>query len=399
MKISILVPDLSDNCLGRAYILAKILKRKYDVEIVGPMFGKGIWGPVTGDKDIKYKCIKFNKTIISIFKIGQFCRHIDGDIIYTVKPLFNSFGIGILKKLKSNKPLILDIDDWQEGFINDYYRGSFFKYLKYFIKSLIFPFDISSHWNDLSGRKFLHFADDVTVSSSFLQKKYGGTVVRHVRDTGFFNPANFDKNLLRQKYGIKEKDKIVMFFGTPRPHKGIEDLVEAFSLIKREDIGLVIAGVDRRDRYSRYIVKKAEDKLRGKIKIFGLQPFEKVPEFLSIADVIVIPQKRSDSTIGQVPAKLFDAMAMAKPIIATAVSDIPEILSGCGWVIEPGDVEKLSRAIQHAIDNPEEAEKIGIEARKRCMEICDRDMAETSLEKIFKKNFERGGPVNSGDIV
>ena len=42
MKISILSPDLSHNCLGRAYLLVKILQRRYEVEIIGPMLGEGI---------------------------------------------------------------------------------------------------------------------------------------------------------------------------------------------------------------------------------------------------------------------------------------------------------------------------------------------------------------------
>ena len=52
MKISILTPDLSHNCLGRAYLLAKILQRHYEVEIVCPIFGDGIWEPVANDKSI-----------------------------------------------------------------------------------------------------------------------------------------------------------------------------------------------------------------------------------------------------------------------------------------------------------------------------------------------------------
>jgi len=43
MKISILTPDLSHNCLGRAYLLVKILQRHYKVEIVGPIFGDGVF--------------------------------------------------------------------------------------------------------------------------------------------------------------------------------------------------------------------------------------------------------------------------------------------------------------------------------------------------------------------
>lgn len=50
MKISILSPDLSHhNCLGRAYLLAKILQMHYEVEIIGPMFGDGIWEPVANE--------------------------------------------------------------------------------------------------------------------------------------------------------------------------------------------------------------------------------------------------------------------------------------------------------------------------------------------------------------
>jgi hypothetical protein len=45
MRISLLVSDFSKNCLGRVYILAKMLESKYEVEVVGPLFGKRIWPP------------------------------------------------------------------------------------------------------------------------------------------------------------------------------------------------------------------------------------------------------------------------------------------------------------------------------------------------------------------
>lgn len=42
MKISILTPDFSHNCFGRAWLLAKVLQRHYDIEVIGPAFGDGI---------------------------------------------------------------------------------------------------------------------------------------------------------------------------------------------------------------------------------------------------------------------------------------------------------------------------------------------------------------------
>ena len=111
MKISILTPDLSHNCLGRAYLLAKILQRHYKVEIVGPIFGVGIWEPVANDKSITYKSVKIRGRFKHYWQIRDLAKKIDGDVVYASKPLFTSFGVGLLKKLFNSKPLILDIDD------------------------------------------------------------------------------------------------------------------------------------------------------------------------------------------------------------------------------------------------------------------------------------------------
>jgi len=125
MKISVLTPDLSHNCLGRAYLLAKILQRRYEVEIVGPVFGDGIWGPVANDKSITYKSVEIYGRFRPYLQIKELAKKIDGDIIYASKPLFTSFGVGLSKKVFNRKPLILDIDDWQMGFMKSIY-GSFF---------------------------------------------------------------------------------------------------------------------------------------------------------------------------------------------------------------------------------------------------------------------------------
>ena len=75
-------------------------------------------------------------------------------------------------------------------------------------------------------------ADRVTVSNSFLQKRFGGTIIYHFRDTDFLNPERFDSDAIKQKLNINSSTRIIMFFGTPRPHKGLEDLIKAVSFIK-----------------------------------------------------------------------------------------------------------------------------------------------------------------------
>jgi len=104
-----------------------------------------------------------------------------------------------------------------------------------------------------------------------------------------------------------------------------------------------------------------------------------------MADVVVIPQKRNFSTIGQIPAKVFDAMAMARPIIATNVSDLPEILDGCGWIVEPENPKQLAETIQYVLNNPEEAEEMGWKARQKCIEKYSWDAMEKVLLGVFGK--------------
>jgi len=385
MKISILCPDLSHNCLGRAYLLAKLIQRHYEVELVGPRFKSEIWRPLSGDKSIIYKSIEVRNRFISYWHLKELIKKIEGDIIYCSKPLLTSFGIGLLKKLFEHKLLLLDIDDWDFGFVKQYYKSlSFPRQLAYLTISLISFHDISSYWNNLFFEKLINIADQITVSNRFLQRKFGGEIIWHARDTKVFDPQRFDKNQIKKKYCIEKNKKIVMFLGTPRPHKGIEDLIEALTLTKIKNILLIIAGMGK-DTYCKSLMEKINRVLPHRVKFFGLQPFENVPEFLAMADVVVIPQRKNFASVGQLPAKVFDAMAMAKPIIATNVNDLPYVLNGCGWIVEAEKPEQLATAIDDILNNLDEAEKIGWKARQKCIQQYSWNAVEKVLTAVLQK--------------
>jgi len=76
-------------------------------------------------------------------------------------------------------------------------------------------------------------------------------------------------------------------------------------------------------------------------------------------------------TVGQTPAKIFDAMAMAKPIVATNVGDLPDILEGCGCIISPGDITALKREIEHILSHEKESKRMGELARQRFLDKYD----------------------------
>ncbi len=369
IKVSILSHDLSENCLGRAYILAKILKMRYEVEIIGPLSKKGLWEPVEEDKSIKYKFVKRNLNFKEISSL------IDGDLIYAIKPKGTSFGYGLIKKLKTRVPLILDIDDWEMGFYHN---------PLYMLYSLAHFWDPNNALYTFVLEKLVKKSDGLTVSNSFLNKRFGGKVIPHVKDTQKIKPCRKNTNNLKSKLGIENK-KVVLFFGTIRKHKGIEDLINSIKMLNRRDTQLLIVGADLEDSYVRKLIQENNKN----VLFIGKQPLKKVQDFLSIANVVVIPQRESNSSIGQIPAKLFDAMAMGKPIISTNVSDIPKVLDGCGIIVEPEKPDQLAEKIKYVFDNPKFAKNLGKKAREKCIKEYSFDAVKGKLFKLVEENYNK----------
>jgi len=251
-------------------------------------------------------------------------------------------------------------------------------------RSSVLLYDMMSYWNSFMGEKLTAFADDITVSNNFLRQKFGGTVICHARDTCSLDPDKFDNSTLRKAYCINDKARLVMFLGTPRTYKGIEDLIEAMVQVRDRGVYLAIVGFGD-DPYCQDLKQRGQQLLEERFIPFGLQPIEKVPEFLAMADIVVIPQRNSISTLGQMPAKIFDAMAMAKPIIATRVADIPEVVGDCGRLIEPSRPDKLAEAIQDLFENYKEASAMGIKARQKCIAEYSWDAATQVLSQIFAR--------------
>ena len=110
MRVSILVSDMSDNCLGRAYLLGKILLRDHEVEILGPIFGKAVWAPCdTGEFD--YKVVRARKLPGFLLTQRKLMGMVTGDVIYASKNRPTSFGTALKIRRKRGTPVILDIDD------------------------------------------------------------------------------------------------------------------------------------------------------------------------------------------------------------------------------------------------------------------------------------------------
>jgi glycosyltransferase involved in cell wall biosynthesis len=371
-RVSILAPDLSQNNLGRAYLLARVLQRAYEVEVLGPVFGERIWPPAD-DGRVPYITVRGRNFPMFLGSIRYLLERISGDLVYAVKPRLSSFGVGLLHRRRTGTPLLLDIDDWDVA--GQYHVHTLLRWVRLLWR-------LPNPYNNLYlylMQPLIHRADGITVASTALQARFGGVFLPHGRDPWILDPNRFDRESLRRQHGLADK-RVLMFLGTPRPHKGIEDVVAALQLIDDPDMRFLVVGVDWTEPYTLELQRSNEPRLR----LIGMQPWSATPEFLALADVVVLAQRPVAFGQAQVPAKVFDAMAMAKPIVATAVGDLPEILAGCGLVVPPQDVSALARAIRRVFEHPDEAVRLGQLARDRCSQYYSWDVMADTLQQLIR---------------
>jgi glycosyltransferase involved in cell wall biosynthesis len=284
-----------------------------------------------------------------------------------------------LARREHRVPLFLDIEDWEAGWYHDVPMLDAVRHLLHVDRPNGFV------WTWLSERMVAR-ADEIFVASRFLQKRFGGNVLVHGADTTVFDPAIWDPVVARSRTGLGE-GRYIVFTGSPMPNKGLDDLLEAVSLIGDPRLRVVVVGSFRHDpAYRQHLVDRYSDQLC----LIGPRRHAEMPLFLALADVVVVPQRVTRETVAQIPGKVFEAMAMARPIVATSVSDLPEILDGCGVVVRPGSVGELGGALERLLSQPEEARALGHEARLRCQQRYSWNAMERLLEGRLRR-WERAG--------
>ncbi len=371
MKVSIIASDLSSSGAGRwggavrPFLLSQALQKiGCEVEILGFI-----------DEDSQVNISQTQVPIIAIpskkyypqfmFSAQKLLQKITGDIIYAYKLKPSSLGLALLKKRQTGCPVFLDIDDWElswHGGDNWKYRPS----VKQFARDVLKPEGalrqpdnpIYLKWIE----KFVSKADMVTLHNQFLQKRFGGVYLPNGKDIDLFDPGKYDSEVSRERYGLKDY-KILMFPGAPRPYKGVEDVLIALEELNQPNLKLAIVGGSPYDDYDRQL---SEQWGKWIIKMPKYPPTE-MPEIVAAAHIIVVPQRDNPAAKAQFPLKLTDGMAMAKPIIATKVGDIPEILGDTGYLVEPSSPLQLAEKIQWIFENMETAQEQGIKARERCV--------------------------------
>lgn len=169
-------------------------------------------------------------------------------------------------------------------------------------------------------------------------------------DLEFFN-INKTSGECREILGLPRDKKIILYSGHLYSWKGADVLLNALILAERDDICGVFVGGTEAD-----VMKLRAKAGKNEAAIFlGYQEYKKIPYYLCAADILVLPNtaKENISYRDTSPIKLFEYMTAGRPIIASDIPSIREIVNENQVVFfKADDAEDLKDKIISAIDAP-----------------------------------------------
>jgi len=199
--------------------------------------------------------------------------------------------------------------------------------------------------------------DYVIASNTPLAQAVGGELLYTPVDTERFDPDRFDRHSIRSELGFSTGEFVAGFIGTPRPHKGVRALVDAVEESGDEVRGLIVGA--GREGYAARLRESASEKT----VFVDPVPHSEVPRYYAALDTLVLPQELSEHAEYQIPAKLFEAMSMAKPVVATDVGDLPRVVGDTGEIVPTPSTSNVRQAVNRL--QAGNAEQKGRRARER----------------------------------
>ena len=194
-------------------------------------------------------------------------------------------------------------------------------------------------------------------------------VINNGANTEIFKPMN-QKNS-RDRLGLDGSKKYVCFVGHLAAWQGVEFLIYSSPLIleKCPDVHFLVVGDGvMKDKLLEIASKMG---LSDKFTFTGRVPYEDVPLYINAADICVAPFiKERNSKIGLSALKTYEYLACGKPIVASSISGVKDLidLSGGGISVTPEDPGELANAVVKLISDQKTRNMMGEQGRRYVVE-------------------------------
>ena len=206
-------------------------------------------------------------------------------------------------------------------------------------------------------------------------------VIRYGVDLNIFENNSLNKKKISKKFPIKNDNIIVLYLGRITKEMGLNTIIKSVPMVlsKCKSIKFIIAG-ERGDLEEAVISLK--NRYAGNVFLEFSIPFEELVLFYNAADIVIAPTQ-GDRACGSLAA--IEAMALGKPVIASNVGGIPEIVvnNETGILVEPGNPDALSRAIIKLVNDKSTMQHMGLKGRRRVERLFNERDCDKKLEGLF----------------
>lgn len=233
-------------------------------------------------------------------------------------------------------------------------------------------------------------------------------------DPNQFSPLRFSSGelgALRRRHGIPDDALVAGFLGTFGQWHGVEFLAKCIRNLVRDDVGWIeksklhfmLVGDGEKMPAVRQLLSSLPSSRY--VTLVGLVPQSEAAKYLACSDLLISPHvPNADGTIffGS-PTKLFEYMAMQKPIVAAALGQIEDVIAGrgatefarklpgagrpCGFLFEPGNATDFTKTLRRVVDDMPAAGELAKDAR---VEVLNRYTWERHVNAILAGMLRNG---------
>ena len=211
------------------------------------------------------------------------------------------------------------------------------------------------------------------------------SVITNGVDLTKFAPMPPDEDF-RRKWGLEDKF-VCAYVGTIGMAHGLEVVLDAAEKLKRadrNDIRFCLVGDGARRKELENQTQQRD--LQSHVVFTGRLPKSEMGIVLASSQVLLIHLKACDLFTTVIPSKMFEAMAMERPIIMGVDGEAREIVatSRSGINMEPGNTDQLIEAVCRLADDPEFASKLASQGRPFVSECYTRDVLANRFLEVMR---------------
>jgi glycosyltransferase involved in cell wall biosynthesis len=188
-------------------------------------------------------------------------------------------------------------------------------------------------------------------------------------------PREEDVVRVRERYQLH--DEFVLYAGNVKPHKNLERLIEAFSLVRSrglDQLKLVMIG----DEISKYTALRRAvhlHQLHKYVRFLGYMPEETLAVMYRLAGVFVFPSLYEG--FGLPP---LEAMASGTPVVTSNVSSLPEVAGDAAVLVDPYDAHAIADGVYRVLTD----ETLRRDLRKKGLARAGQFSWEASVRRVHK---------------